>query len=155
MTSHATNTIDHPSIWGAILIATAVRVLIALTGDKRAFLPVVAVSVGMTTLKILWRWERETHGQEILRLLGDRSIGLYLFVLVGSVALQGVPIGAIVLTFAQAQAHPCACFNDERGRTWLNLMAGAGVGSFLEIVALVVGGVSAYRLIGGRRTPGP
>jgi hypothetical protein len=139
--------------WGTVLIAGVVGALVALAQDVRPYPVVVALGICITLMTIVWQWWRGRYRAEIRKMIGDPSWGLYLFLLVASVALQGLWITGFVISHQQIQGHPCTCFQDQRGREWLDVVLWAGILSWLELITAFASFVSLYRLIRGRPVP--
>lgn len=118
---------------GSSITAVVTGGALALTQDKRLFVPVVALGIVLTVVRVFWRWERSPQRDEIHSLLRGNGCVTYLFMLGLCIPLLAFLLLALSGTYLDAPAHPCLCPSEAGGKAWLNLTAGAWAGSFMII----------------------
>ncbi|WIG60374.1 MAG: hypothetical protein OJF49_003122 [Ktedonobacterales bacterium] len=134
---------------GSSVIGIATAGGLALTQDKRIYVPLVALGIVLTVVRIFWKWEHGPHRDEILNLITGNGYSAYLFMLALCAPVLVIVFGLLFAAYSGASVHPCLCLSDAGGRSWLNLTVGAWVGSFMMIAVLcsiVVLILGLYRL---------
>lgn len=121
---------------GSSIIAVATAGGLALTQDKRIYVPLVALGIVFTVVRIFWKWQSGPHRDEILNLITGNRYATYLVMLALCTAVLAFILLVLTTTYIDALPHPCLCLPEPNGKAWLNLAASAWVGSIMMITML-------------------
>jgi hypothetical protein len=136
---------------GSSITAVATGGALALTQDKRIFVPLVALGIVLRVVRVFWRWESSPQRDEIRNLIHGNGCAIHLFMLGLCIPLLAFLPLALFGTYLEAPAHPCLCPSQAGGKAWLNLTAGAWAGSFMLTAILCAAFVMLLGLLRLRR----
>lgn len=140
-------TIHQAFIGSSLITAVVTGIIVAFVQEKWVFVPVVALSIGITLFAILRQWQTRPYAGEVQRILSDRSIVLRAFLFLGSLFVQGIAIASMGLTYSQVHEQVLICLSPACGRDYIDLVVIAGAGSYMETVGLCASILAIYGII--------